>query len=46
MLIFCVVSINPAAVNPLVYSTLAELLEAEVCAILEAGSSESLIWTK
>lgn len=40
VLIFCCVCINAAAVNPLVYSTLAELLEAELCRKLEAGSSE------
>lgn len=45
-LIFCRVCINPAPVNPLVYSTLAELLEAGLCTKLEAGSSESSIWTK
>lgn len=46
VLIFCRVCINPAAVNPLVYSTLAELHEVELCRKLEAGSNESSIWTK
>lgn len=37
---------NPTAVNPLVYSMLAEMLEAESCRKLEACSTESSIWTK